>query len=126
MKLNRFFLIALLLLFITGSVNAQVAVASDTVISQNNPVSVNHTLIGRSAISITQPICQSIESGIIVVKIWVNRNGVVTKVEAPEKGSTISDIALISTVKEAAFKANFSADENAPEEQIGRMTYVFK
>lgn len=84
------------------------------------------SLAGRSAVSLPTPHYNSNIQGKIVVKIWVNRNGDVVKAECPVKGSTITDAKLVTIAKASALKAKFSADENAPEEQIGTITYIIK
>ncbi|HMU69155.1 MAG TPA: energy transducer TonB [Chitinophagales bacterium] len=66
------------------------------------------------------------EIGDIRVKIYVDRNGKVTKAEYERSGSTITDSYLISQSKNAAMKATFNVDKNAPEVQIGYMTFHFK
>ncbi len=62
----------------------------------------------------------------MVVKIWVDRGGNVTQTSAPEKGSTLTDQALVNQAKTAAMKAKFSPKEDAPEVQTGTITYVFR
>lgn len=84
-----------------------------------------HSLSGRKALLMPTPDYSATIQGKVVVKIWVNRDGDVTRAEAPQEESTISDDALIDAVKKAVFNAKFSANENAPEEQVGTMTYVF-
>lgn len=83
------------------------------------------SLTGRSAKALPTPTGNTQKQGKVVVKIWVDRNGNVTQTSAPEKGSTISDAALVNQAKTAAMKAKFSAKEDAPEMQTGTITYVF-
>ena len=61
-----------------------------------------------------------------MVKIWVDRQGNVTQVSAPEKGSTLTEQAIVNQAKTAAMKAKFSPKEDAPEVQTGTITYVFR
>ncbi|MBQ0161348.1 MAG: energy transducer TonB [Bacteroidales bacterium] len=84
-----------------------------------------YSLTGRSAKALPTPIGNTHKQGKVVVKIWVDRNGNVTQTSAPEKGSTISDPALVNQAKTAAMKAIFSAKADAPEMQTGTITYVF-
>lgn len=86
----------------------------------------DYMLEGRRAKSIPSPKGGSSKQGKIVVKIWVDRNGTVTKVEAPEKGSTIMDAALVNLVRAAAMKAKFSAKEDSPQLQVGTITYRYQ
>lgn len=85
-----------------------------------------YSLSGRKAISLPIPKCTENQEGKIVAQIWVNQSGDVVRVECPATGSTINNGKLISVAKEAAHKARFNADGNAPEEQIGTITFVFK
>ena len=62
----------------------------------------------------------------MVVKIWVDRLGNVTQTSAPEKGSTLTDQALVNQAKSAAMRAKFSPKDDAPEVQTGTITYVFR
>ncbi len=83
------------------------------------------SLSGRSARALPSPATTSNKQGKIVVKIWVDRNGVVTKTDAPAKGSTLTDAALVSLARQSAMKATFSKNSDAPETQVGTITYVF-
>lgn len=84
------------------------------------------SLSGRKAISLPKPNYTGNQEGKIVVQIWVNRSGDVVRVECPAKGSTINNGDIINIVKDAARKARFNADGNAPEGQTGTITFVFK
>ncbi len=84
-----------------------------------------YSLRGRTAISLPLPQYNSNVQGKIVVKIWVDRSGNVIKAECPEKGSSIIDAKLVNAAKDSALKAKFNADPNAPEAQIGSITYIF-
>ena len=84
------------------------------------------SLAGRSAKALPSPSKTLNKEGTVVVKIWVDREGTVTKVEAPEKGSTTTDAALVNQAKTAARSAKFSAKPDAPEMQTGTITYVFR
>ncbi len=86
----------------------------------------NYSLAGRSAVSLPKPEYNSNQQGKIVVRIWVDQQGRVTRVEAPWKESTITTGRLVEQAKAAAKRARFNASTNAPEEQIGTITYIFK
>lgn len=86
----------------------------------------NYSLAGRSAVSLPKPEYNSNQQGKIVVRIWVDQQGRVTRVEAPYKESTITTGTLVEQAKAAARRARFNASSNAPEEQIGTITYIFK
>lgn len=83
------------------------------------------SLTGRSALAMPKPNYDSNKQGKVVVKIWVDREGNVTQVEAPAKGSTITEAGMVSMAKQAAMKAKFSASKTASESQTGTITYVF-
>lgn len=85
----------------------------------------NFSLKGRSAVSLPKPDYNSNQQGKIVIDIWVNQQGVVTRVEGPAQGSTITNGAMVEQAKKAARKARFNADTKALEEQKGSITYIF-
>lgn len=64
--------------------------------------------------------------GIIVVDIWVDQYGTVTKAVAGAEGTTITDNALWASARSAAMNAHFSMAADAPALQQGTITYVFK
>jgi hypothetical protein len=66
------------------------------------------------------------ESGEVVVRIEVNRNGDVVKATAGVKGTTNSTSCLLDPAKRAALATKFNSDAKAPTTQIGFITYVFK
>jgi len=65
------------------------------------------------------------ETGKVVVNIWVDRYGKVTRATPGAKGSTTTSSYLYKIAKEAAIKAKFSANRNAPEEQKGSIVFEF-
>ncbi len=86
---------------------------------------ISYSLGGRGAKSLPKPSYNSNEQGVVVVTIWVNPEGKVTRVESGAKGTTISDISLRRMAETAAKQATFSPNPNAPEEQKGTITYRF-
>ncbi|GAP45024.1 protein containing TonB family C-terminal domain [Lentimicrobium saccharophilum] len=87
---------------------------------------VSFSLEGRTRRQIPPPPNTFRDRGTVVVTIYVNRAGEVTRINAPSRGSTTSNAELIRLAKEAAMKARFSAKEDAPEEQRGTITYIFE
>ena len=65
------------------------------------------------------------ETGRVVVNIWVDRFGRVTRATPGAKGSTTTDAFLYKIAKDAAIKAKFSANPDAPEEQKGTIVFDF-
>lgn len=91
-----------------------------------NPGHGSYSLGNRGAVALPQPSYNSNRMGKVVVKIWVDRNGNVTKVDAPYLGSTLTDEDLVNQAKSAAKRAKFDAAPNAAEIQTGTITYNFK
>lgn len=86
---------------------------------------IGYDLQGRSSVNLVRPIYNSDEQGKIVVKVWVNPQGIVTKVLSGVRGTTITDLALKKQCEEAAKRSKFSVKADAPEEQTGTITYTF-
>ena len=72
-----------------------------------------------------KPDYTSLEQGKVVVKIWVNKQGKVVRVQTGVKGTTITDAQLRKMAGDAAQKSVFTPDPNAPDMQIGTITYNF-
>lgn len=66
------------------------------------------------------------QDGVVIVEIWVDRTGKVTRAVAGARGSTTLDENLLRVAREAALKARFSESNDAPAEQKGTITYNFK
>jgi len=64
-------------------------------------------------------------AGKVIVHIWVDPDGNVTRAQAGAKGSTLMGADLLAKCEDAAMKAKFSAAENAPTEQRGTLTFIF-
>ena len=62
----------------------------------------------------------------MVVKVWVDRQGRVLRAEAGEKGSTTFDSSLLQAAQTAALRATFDVTADAPDTQMGTITYVFR
>ncbi len=86
----------------------------------------NYSLHGRTAVVLPKPEYNSNQQGKIVVRIWVDQQGRVVRVEAPYQGSPTTTGRLVDQAKTAAKRARFNASTTAPEEQIGTITYIFK
>ena len=83
------------------------------------------SLDGRSASSLPKPKYPGDDEGIVVVKITVDKNGTVTAAEPGARGTTIMEQQFWAEAKQAALKAKFNADSNAPAFQQGTITYKF-
>lgn len=104
----------------TGDPNSQ---GYDGLGGQGNGISYN--LGNRKAKSLPKPQYNSEDQGKVVVSIWVNKMGQVTRAEVQQKGTNVTDINLRKMAKEAALKAKFTADADAAEIQKGSITYNF-
>lgn len=85
-----------------------------------------YTLSGRTAVSLPEPAYNSNKQGTVVIAIWVDRQGRVTRAEYQPKGSNTQDGYLVGQAKAAALRARFNASSSASEEQKGTITYIFK
>jgi len=65
-------------------------------------------------------------SGKIIVQIQVDKNGNVVSATAGAKGTTIVDYDLFNKCKEAALNAKFNPSDNAPDLQVGYITFTFR
>ncbi len=65
------------------------------------------------------------QSGTVVVAIWVNQYGEVEKAIPGAEGTTVTDKTLWNAARQAAMKAHFNTDANAPAMQEGTITYIF-
>lgn len=65
------------------------------------------------------------ESGIVVVTIWVDQYGTVQKAIPGADGTTVTNSTLWAEARNAALKAHFNMDPNAPALQEGTITYIF-
>ena len=84
-----------------------------------------YDLGGRGAKSLHRPNDDFSEEGVVVVNIWVNREGKVVKAEVATKGTTVINNDMRQKAVQAALRSTFAADSNAPEEQHGTITYTF-
>lgn len=80
---------------------------------------------GRGAKSLHRPNDDFSEEGIVVVNIFVNREGKVVRAEVAKKGTTVINNDMRQKAVQAALRSTFAADPNAPEEQRGTITYTF-
>ncbi len=84
-----------------------------------------YDLSGRGAKSLHRPSDDFTEEGVVVVDIWVDRAGKVTRAEVARKGTTLINNDMRQKAIQAALRSTFASDPNAPEEQHGTITYTF-
>lgn len=87
---------------------------------------ISFDLGGRSKKLLPRPSTNFSEEGTVVVTIYVDRFGSVTRAIAGAKGTTTASTRLRQLAEQAAKQAKFSAKEDAPEEQKGTITYIFE
>lgn len=86
----------------------------------------SYRLGDRRVQSLPVPMYDNQTEGVVVVEISVDRKGNVTKAVAGVKGSTTLDEYLLREARNAALKAKFDSNDNAPLLQKGTITYNFK
>lgn len=65
-------------------------------------------------------------TGRIVVEIHVDKNGNVLYAQAGAKGTTITDYNLFIKCENAVKNAKLNSSEDAPDTQVGYVTFIFK
>ena len=83
---------------------------------------ISHTLSDRSIVAFPPPDADFKESGKVIIRITVNRDGAIVNKQV--KSATNAEIRAIALRK--ADKIKFNKSDNAPEEQFGDITFVFK
>lgn len=86
---------------------------------------ISYNLGNRKAHSLPKPTYNSDDQGRVNVSIRVDKAGRVISAEILQKGTTVSDINLHKMAIQAALKAAFTPDADAPEFQVGTITYNF-
>ena len=86
---------------------------------------ISYSLGGRGSLMLHKPSYDSKEQGKVVVTIKVDKQGNVFSAVAGAKGTNVSDQTLWQLAKDAALKSRFVADPNAPDTQVGTITYNF-
>lgn len=86
----------------------------------------NYRLGGRRALNKEKFVQDCNESGIVVVRIEVDRSGKVINAIPGVKGTTNASSCLTDPAKRAALATRFNSDEDAPSRQVGTIIYNFK
>jgi len=79
----------------------------------------------RFAVVKVKPDYKCEESGKVIVRVWVNREGHTIKAEPGIRGTTESASCLLEEAKIAALKTTWTPYIDAPDIQIGQITYNF-
>lgn len=80
----------------------------------------------RKAIRKPKPNYSCNETGVVVIRVWVNAEGITYKAELDLKNTTDTSPCLVKEAKAAAMKTIWLADENAKPTQIGSIIYNFR
>lgn len=83
------------------------------------------SLSGRGAKSLSTPKTNRTETGKVVVTIKVDKEGNVIEATGGAVGTTIMNTNIWRTCEQAAKRSKFSAKADAPEIQVGTITYKF-
>ena len=86
---------------------------------------ISFDLSGRSMLKRPEIQDQSQEFGKVVIEVIVDKDGYVTGVNGPARGSTTTAVVLVGKAKQAAKEARFSKSKDGVEEQRGTITFVF-
>ena len=87
---------------------------------------VSFDLSGRSARSLPKPPYPGDDEGVVIVKVTVDKNGNVTAADPGARGTTIMNQRFWNEARQAALKAKFNVDNNAPAFQQGTISYRFR
>ena len=86
----------------------------------------NAHLKGRNVFgALPRPAYSAQVSGIVVVTIWVDPYGNVTRAQAGADGTTVTDATLWAAARKAAMESHFNRSADAPASQQGTITYIF-
>ena len=85
-----------------------------------------YSLGDRKALSKPAPAYNCDEVGKVVVQITVDKNGKTISATPGIKGTTNTAKCLLDQAKIAAMNTKWSADENASEQQVGKIEYNFR
>jgi len=83
-------------------------------------------LNGRSLVNKGKVQQECNESGVVVVKIVVDRNGKVISATPGVRGTTNNNPCLLEPAKKTAFMHKWNLDSNAPSQQVGFVVVNFK
>ena len=87
----------------------------------------NARLKGRTVVgTLPKPAYSVQKGGTVVVDILVDRHGNVTSAVPGGTGTTVSDKTLWEAARKAALNTQFNVKADAPPQQAGTITYIFK
>lgn len=86
---------------------------------------ISFSLSGRSPRSLVRPTYTENDEGVVVVEITVDINGNVISANPGAKGTTTTNQKLHTAARKAAMATKFSVNNDAPAQQVGKITYKF-
>lgn len=86
---------------------------------------ISFKLSDRKSKSLPKPNYNLKEEGTVIVTIWVDKSGNVTKAQSGARGTTTTSTVLWKLAEDAAKRSKFDTKPTAPEEQKGTITYNF-
>jgi TonB family protein len=110
---------------IQGSPDGTLNAKNYTAFQTNKESNPSYKIEGRTIKSLVKPDYKQKDEGIVVVEIWVDKQGNVTNAMPGARGTTITNQYLWKLAAEAARQSKFDSKANAPEEQKGTITYHF-
>lgn len=96
---------------------------SKSLSSSNSSISLKDRKVAGAIVKPEYPVNVS---GTVVVTVWVDQSGKVTKAQPGAVGTTVNDSALWNSARNAALATHFNIDSNAPALQQGTITYNFR
>ena len=94
--------------------------------SGNKGTGPSFSLEGRSKLRLEIPDFPVKEEGRVVVEVFVDKLGNVTRARAGVQGTDIQNSSIWEAARQAALKSKFNNDPNAEASQKGTITYVFR
>jgi len=107
-----------------GTVEGDVEGVEESLGGQGNDAD-GYELGDRKAIRKPRPNYTCNEMGIVVIRVWVNSEGITYKAELDLKNTTDTSPCLVREAKAAALETSWLADPEAGPTQIGSITYNF-
>jgi len=108
-----------------GALNGSIEGAEEAIGGEGNS-SDGYDLGDRKAIRKPKPDYSCKETGLVVIRVWVNGEGQTYKAELDLKNTTDTSPCLVREAKAAALSTTWLADANAEPIQIGSITYNFR
>ena len=115
----------------TDTLGAQGAISgaitgAETAVGGDGNSSDGYELGDRKAIRKPKPKYSCNETGLVVIRVWVNSEGKTYKAELDLKNTTDTSPCLIKEAKAAALQTTWFADTSVEPIQIGSITYNFR